>query len=193
MKVSMVVAASLLAAALTACNQKPAGSDAPAASVSSSGIEADASINQLMTLHVDPAADAIWDSVKVISNETGMHEHRPSTSEEWAELERQAQVLLSAAEMLKAGDRAVAASGSVITPGTLKVAEIHALIAAERPAFNARADAFGQAAGNMLAAIKARNADKISELGGELDEACEMCHKQFYYPDPVPAKAKSAS
>ena len=146
-----------------------------------------------MTLHVDPAADAIWDSVKVISNETGMLEHRPSTSEEWVELERQAQVLVSAAEKLKAGDRAVAASGSVITPGTLKVAEIHALIAAQRPAFNARADAFSQAAGNMLTAIKARNAGKISELGGELDEACEMRHKQFLLSRPVPTKAKSAS
>jgi cytochrome c556 len=34
-----------------------------------------------------------------------------------------------------------------------------------------------------LAAVDAHDVDKISEVGGAIDEACESCHLQFRYPE----------
>jgi hypothetical protein len=183
-----IITVTLLSTILAACNQKPTGADAPAISGSSTDMEPAVSINALMGLHVDPAADAIWDSVKVISDSTGRHEYHPSSSREWADLEQKAQTLVSASKLLKTEDRAVTAPGASITPGTLTAPEIQRLIAANRAEFNARADKLGQVAVDILAAIKARNVDKITELGGQLDEACELCHKQFYYPNRAPPR-----
>lgn len=33
-----------------------------------------------------------------------------------------------------------------------------------------------------LAAIDAKDADRLFQLGGEIDAACEACHVVFWYP-----------
>ena len=39
------------------------------------------------------------------------------------------------------------------------------------------------AASASLAAIDKRDANALLEAGGDLDEACENCHKRFWYPE----------
>jgi cytochrome c556 len=34
----------------------------------------------------------------------------------------------------------------------------------------------------LLAAIEKRDVDAFLEAGGDLDEACESCHRRFWYP-----------
>jgi hypothetical protein len=34
-----------------------------------------------------------------------------------------------------------------------------------------------------VAAVDARNIDQASEVGGAIDEECEWCHLQFWYPE----------
>jgi len=35
--------------------------------------------------------------------------------------------------------------------------------------------------------VDARDLDAFTEAGGAIDEACEQCHKHFWYPDaPTP-------
>ncbi len=36
----------------------------------------------------------------------------------------------------------------------------------------------------MLNAVDARNVDMLFDNGGNLDAACESCHRQYWYPDP---------
>ena len=38
------------------------------------------------------------------------------------------------------------------------------------------------AAASALKATEARDVDALLEAGGQIDEACEACHKKFWYP-----------
>jgi peptidyl-prolyl cis-trans isomerase A (cyclophilin A) len=46
----------------------------------------------------------------------------------------------------------------------------------------------------MVAAAEARNADRLADIGGELDHACESCHVKFWYPtDALQSEAPRAA
>jgi cytochrome c556 len=73
-------------------------------------------------------------------------------------------------------------SGTDFTP-----AQSQAAIDADRASFVAFSHALQDAAGMALTAIEKRDADALLEAGGHLDEACEACHRRFWYPDsPLP-------
>jgi hypothetical protein len=144
---------------------------------------ADATINEFMRLQAEPSADVIWNSVKVVSNATGIHETRPSTPAEWKALEQSANTLIDMAGYIAQDGRDLVRPGVELEAGgTLDTAGIRAKIAAEHGAFVEKAKAFEAASRDVLAAIKARSPEKLMETGGPLDEACEGCHMQFYYP-----------
>jgi len=50
------------------------------------------------------------------------------------------------------------------------------------------------AAIDVIAAIDAKDGNKVFELGEKIEEACENCHKQYWYPNevipPVPQDTK---
>jgi cytochrome c556 len=41
-----------------------------------------------------------------------------------------------------------------------------------------------------IAAAKAHDKDGILNVGEEIDNACESCHKVYWYPDEVAPKAQ---
>jgi cytochrome c556 len=55
-------------------------------------------------------------------------------------------------------------------------------INAHRTEFNAFALGLLTAGSEALEAIDKRNVDAFLEAGGTIDEACEGCHKRFWYP-----------
>jgi cytochrome c556 len=42
--------------------------------------------------------------------------------------------------------------------------------------------AIGAAAQQLIAAIDAKNVEDLERAGGEVEQACEQCHSQFWYP-----------
>ena len=62
-------------------------------------------------------------------------------------------------------------------------AQIEALLKKDRPSWIAHAQVLHATALQAIGAIDARNIDQISEVGGAIDEACEGCHLQFWYPN----------
>ena len=65
-----------------------------------------------------------------------------------------------------------------------------AAVSADRATFVAYAEAFRSAAELMLAAIEKRDTNAMLDTGGALDEACEQCHRKFWYPNsPLPPGA----
>ena len=72
------------------------------------------------------------------------------------------------------------------TPGVeLEPAEMDALIAKDRAAWNARAKRLHDTVSEVIKAIDAKDGNKVFELGEEIEEACENCHKQYWYPNEV--------
>ncbi|HUQ51112.1 MAG TPA: hypothetical protein VM692_02755 [Gammaproteobacteria bacterium] len=144
------------------------------------------SVDEIMESMVMPSAQQLWDAVGVDVSEKGSIEKKPETDEQWAQLRAAAVTLVEATNALVVPGRHAAPASKPASPegsGELGAAEIEALLAKERPAWVAHAQVLRATAMQALAAVDARDTDKISEVGGAIDEACESCHLQFWYPD----------
>jgi redox-regulated HSP33 family molecular chaperone len=177
MKTRFVLIA-LWATALVGCQkaEAPPASPPPAFKLT-------ASIQELMVSMIDPSADAIWESVSMVSTEKGTQINQPKNDEEWLALRHRAVTLLESSNLLMMQGRRVAQQGSKIegegTPDSLSPAQIQTLIEGDRSAFATLA---------VLKAIDAKDAQALLDTGGVIDAACEGCHKKFWYPEPPPAK-----
>jgi hypothetical protein len=147
------------------------------------------SIAEIMESMVMPAAQVLWDAVGVDVTLQGQIEKKPETEEEWAELRAAAITLAEAANVVAIPGRRAAPAGAVSEDPDSELApeKIDALLAAQRPAWIAHSQVLHAAAMEALGAVDRRDLDAISEAGGTLDEACESCHLQFWYP-PQPKK-----
>jgi len=163
-----------------------------AASVSSSAAEADkagfmpdVTIIEIMESMVMPSAQALWDAVGVDVTAQGQVEKKPETEEQWAALRAAAVTLAEATNSLVVPGRHAAPPGtkSASPDSELEPAQIEALLAKDRPAWVAHAAVLHATAMQAIGAIDSRNIDAISEVGGAIDEACESCHLQFWYPN----------
>ena len=146
--------------------------------------EPTATIQDIMLEMVDPAADTIWESVATIITFEGTEERRPSTDEDWAKLRREAVILVEASNLLMMDGRRVAASGfKSENPGIeLEPGEIESLIADDRATWNRLSHALYESALIMLQGVDAQDPDMLFDNGGPLDQACEGCHRHYWYP-----------
>jgi hypothetical protein len=146
-----------------------------------------ATIKDLMLSVVDPSADVVWLSVTMVTDEKGLVETMPQSDEEWLKVRHGAVTLMEAANLLMIPGRRVARPGEKSeTPGVeLEPEEMDAFIAKDRAAWNARAKRLHDATLEVIKAIDARDSNKVFELGEQIEEACENCHKQYWYPSEV--------
>lgn len=113
-------------------------------------------LKQVMEWVLDPAADAIWDSVKSISTEAGTQEIAPGNDEQWATVRNGAATLMEGANLLLLPGRARDQQQWVINARNLvKTAE------------------------SALKAAQARNKDAVFAAGGDIYGVCRGCHQQY--------------
>lgn len=146
-----------------------------------------ASIQELMQTLVDPAADALWDSVGSETGPHGLEEHQPRSDAEWQAVRRNALTLVEASNLLLIGNRAVSHGDKALedahVPGILTPVQVRQAIDADRGAFAAHALALQAAGGEALAAIDAHDARRLMSAGEKIDHACEGCHVRYWYPN----------
>jgi cytochrome c556 len=149
------------------------------------GFMPDISVAEIMESMVMPAAQALWDAVGVDVTAQGEIEKKPQNDEEWAQLRAAAVTLAEATNALVVPGRPAAPPGTVSAnpDSELEPAQIEAMFAKERPAWVAHATVLHTTAMQAIGAVDARDIDKISDVGGAIDEACESCHLQFWYPN----------
>jgi hypothetical protein len=119
-----------------------------------------ATVKEIMAGVIDPAADALWQSVGTVITAARTEEHAPSSAPEWQRLERQAIALGDGAKAL------------------LNVP--HAL---DEQGWRDHAEALQKASQVALAATRARSAAALFESGEALVNACDGCHER-YWKDP---------
>jgi hypothetical protein len=188
----IVVLASLL---LIAACQKPAetttAAPAPAAPPPPDYVPT-ATVKDLMQSVVDPNADVVWLAVTTVQSAKGTLETRPKNDEEWTKVRHGAIALTEASNLLMVPGRHVARAGEKSdTPGVeLEPSEMEALINKDLAAWRKRAHGLHEAGVAAIQAIDAKDADKLFEVGEQIERACESCHSQYWYPNekipPVP-------
>ena len=167
---------------------------------SGEGLEAVATIQQIMQNLIDPSADALWASVSITTTASGAQTNEPRTDEDWKAVQRYAVTLVEAPNLLVAPGRRVAPVVGKLedaqVKGILRPEEISKKIAGDRSDFVARARALQRAATEALAAADTRDVARLFKTGGALDTACESCHVKYWYPDdtrpPPPANPNLA-
>lgn len=173
--------AMLAAASLVACSrttpEPPPQSDTPFNPV--------ATIREIMNSVIDPSVDEVWNAVATTVDHAGMTEHAPKTDEDWAELRRHALIVSEAANLLMMPNRPVAPPGAPsLAPGIeLTPEEIRALIDKNPDAWNSYVGQLQDSLTPVLAAIDAKDAQALFELGEKIDATCENCHSVFWYPN----------
>ena len=173
-----VAAAAVLVAA---CGAEPRAADSAGDAAS---YPATATIEELMRHVIDPAADAIWESVVTEVTAEGVTEYAPETVEEWAALRGQAITLVEATNLLMMPGRRVAApeSRSELPGVDLEPEEIEALLAQDRTAWTQFVGVLHASGLTVLEAIDRRDVDALLVAGDGLDLACENCHLRYWYP-----------
>ena len=183
---------------LAACSPKPATPPPSAAAETSAspagGLQAVDSVVGLMAGQIAPSSAFLWEAVGTVTTKKGTEEKQPRTDAEWAAVRRQALILIEASNLLMVPNRHVAWTGEhrANPPGAtdLTPEQADAAIAKNWPAFMAFAVNLRSSALETLKTIDAKDANALMESGGAIDEACEACHKVFWYPDPPAGAAK---
>jgi hypothetical protein len=125
------------------------------------------SMKQMMEWVVDPAADAIWESVAIVITEKGEKLKAPETDLEWAVVRNGAASLIESSNLLMTPIR--------VRDGAQWV------LAAKRMA---------AAAAVVLAATEKKDVQALFDAGALVYNACSACHVR-YRPGEVPPEVVS--
>ena len=144
------------------------------------------SIKELMNDMIDPASDNIFNAVGTVINAKGIIETAPQTEEDWAKVRSGAVTLAEGVDLLKV-PRAIAPPGDRNAsdgPNASELApeQIKAKIEADPVLWTAKIQALRNINLEVLEIVKRKDVKELSDAGEILDQACESCHVEFWYP-----------
>ena len=174
----------LCAVSLVAQTAKPAA-PRPRVSAPQSTYRPTATVKDLMDYIVIPSSEALFNAVGSTTGPKGAEEHAPKTDADWAAVRQRALLLIEAGNLLTIPGRHIAGpKDKSNNPGSeLEPSQMEALVAKDRAGFAKKAQGLVDASLIALKAIDAKNAEGLSDAGGDIDEACESCHLVFWYPN----------
>jgi hypothetical protein len=136
---------------------------------------------------LNPSADALWEAVSSETGPNGVEEYQPRTEQEWLAVRRHTLLLIEAGNLLLVENRDVSHGSGALedahVPGILDARQVRAAIDADRGAFSSHALALHTAGTEALAAVDARNPQRLLVAGEKIDHACEGCHSRYWYPN----------
>jgi hypothetical protein len=194
----MASGVALLGAAVvvSACSSpKPAASIPPASPAAAApafwgDMKPVVSVKELMKYTLDPASDFIFDAVKIETTRKGTVERVPKTDEDWEKIRVGAVTIAEGAYLLKvprpfapAGDEnnSTGPDASELSP-----AQIKAKLEQDPVLWNAKIEALRNVGLEVLDIVKNKRTAELWDASYNLDQACESCHLQYWYPgDPA--------
>nr|PZN64463.1 MAG: hypothetical protein DIU62_09830 [Pseudomonadota bacterium] len=186
MRPVIVLALACMATSLVGCGRGTSTAPAPATASSPP-------IQEVMANAFTPQSNQLWEISGKVYDDEGNISAAMLSEEDWAALVKVATEMRAAATGLKdTANLQVAAPGVKLQgeegPGALSATQIKALIDALPQEFAAEADRLIEVADGVLAAVQARDAEKLDELSGVLNEVCTSCHTKFWYPEQEAAE-----
>jgi hypothetical protein len=144
------------------------------------------SVKELMSDMIDPASDNIFDAVGTVITEKGIVETEPKTDEDWEKVRIGAVTIAEGIYLLKV-PRPIAPPGELnysVGPDASELTpdQIKAKLEADPVLWNAKIEALRNIGLEVLDIVKRKDVKELSEAGTILDEACENCHLEYWYP-----------
>jgi hypothetical protein len=144
------------------------------------------SVKELMEFMIDPVADNIFNAVGSEITTKGTVEISPVTDEDWDKVRVGAVSLAEGVYLLKV-PRPFAPPGDENNSAgegapELAPAQIAAKIKADPVLWNAKIEALRNVGLEVLEIVKKKDTQALFDAGGDLDQACEGCHLEYWYP-----------
>jgi len=173
---------------LSGCSAKPEATQPPAAPVFTPVL----SVKELMENIVDPQADYVFDAVGSDISHNAVVDIKPTTDEDWIKIQRGAYVLAESSNLLKMTRKMAPDGVGNVAPGgpELTPSQIEAKVKENPALWNSHADTLRAEALKVIDIVRARDADKLLAAGSAIDQACEACHLDFWYPGDREAVVK---
>jgi cytochrome c556 len=144
------------------------------------------SVKELMRDMLDPAADNIFDAVKIVYTTSGTVETSPKTEQDWEKIRIGAVTLAEGVYLLKIPRPFAPPGDENNSKGPdateLSPAQITAKLEADPVLWNAKIEALRNVGLEVLEIVKQKKVDELWDAGHNLDQACESCHLQYWYP-----------
>jgi len=144
------------------------------------------SVKELMRDMIDPASDYIFDAVAEVVTAKGTETHLPKTEEDWARIRAGGVMLAEGVYLLKIprpftppGDEN---NSTGPDPEELSPAQIRAKLDKDPVLWNAKIEALRNVGLEVMDIVKRRDAKELWDAAENLDEACENCHIEYWYP-----------
>ena len=148
----------LALATVTACSSPEEETSTPVATTDAN-YNTELSVQDIMALVLEPAADILWDSGGWIMDASGIEELYPTTDDGWAYVRAQAAVVVESGNMLALPGRA-----------------------ADNDAWLIYSEGLSNAGRLAMQAAAAQNKEDFFQAGAQLYSVCTACH-QAYNPD----------
>ena len=122
-------------------------------------------VKDIMNSLMMPAASGVWNAVATVTDQTGVHEYRPKTDDDWNA------VIASAVQLVE-------------TPNLLMVPGRKRCVGGEIPAayfadWRRKARELQEGANIALIAARKHDADALAEAGERIDVDCDECHEKY--------------
>src|SRR5690242_13974033 len=170
----LLLAGGLLCTSGYAANPAPAG--------------APANLHELMKNIVAPQTQVVWD----IGNNALDDQDNPDASKlkpaDWTKIATAAGKVKQAAQTLAQADKIMAAGPGQKIEGegnadAFSAKDVQKVLDAQPKVFRAFAQQLAQSMDEVVQSTQTKNATKLADVSGRLDQVCESCHTQFWYPN----------
>lgn len=168
------------------------GSAAPGArTLIGAPIQPVVSVKELMKYMIDPISDDIFDAVYWDSTKAGVVKHEPKTNDDWDRVQTGAVTLAEGVMLLKI-PRPWTPEGDVNNstgpnPPELSPTQIQAKLDKDPVLWQAKIQALRNSALEIMDVAKKEDPDALFVAMKDVDEACEACHLEYWYPGDAAA------
>src|SRR3989338_1077396 len=143
-------------------------------------------IRDVMHMIIEPSAQVIFDSVAVSVTAAGTLEREPRTEEEWDTVLHAAMTLAEATNLVAMPGRRVSRPEDESTSAVeseLPPIQIQAKIDANRALWLKHVKQLQEVAMKAYEAASQKSVQGLWDVGEPIDQACESCHLEFWYPN----------
>ena len=142
-------------------------------------------IRATMQDRVNPAMLAIWDVGNNALNDEGGIDPALMDDAKWTQVAESADKISAAAKDMAEATAFIAGGPgkTAVAEGEITMAAVQQHVDADPDGLRQMAAAFGDHAGRIAAAARAKDAKVAGDLISGMDGVCESCHLEFWYPE----------